>query len=193
MTRLNRMTDSGVQVEVNVEDCFADNSRHATSDLEGSDRNDRPIATETWQAWFECWLAALHSYLPPAPKYELSLRLTDDVEIQELNAQYRHQNKPTDVLAFAALEVEVPQVVEMRSHLPLYLGDIAISVDTAKRQAQQQNHPLQTELAWLAAHGLLHLLGWDHPDEESLLQMLDRQTDMLQVVGIRINIPNCEN
>jgi len=57
-----------------------------------------------------------------------------------LNAQYRHQNKPTDVLAFAALEVDYPQVVEMQSYLPLYLGDIVISVDTAQRQAQQQEH-----------------------------------------------------
>lgn len=185
--------NSGVQVEVNVEDYFADSSKYTDSDRKLSDRDDSPIATETWQAWFECWLAALHSELPPASKYELSLRLTDDTEIQELNAQYRHQNKPTDVLAFAALEVDIPQLVEMRSQLPLYLGDIALSVDTAKRQAQQQNHPLQTELAWLAAHGLLHLLGWDHPDEESLLQMLDRQSDMLQVVGISIDIPNCEN
>lgn len=191
MTRLSNMT-SGLQVEVNVEDCFADNSRNVTSKLEKS-RDDSPIATETWQAWFERWLVALHCDLPPAPKYELSLRLTDDAQIQELNAQYRHQNKPTDVLAFAALEVDVPQLAEMRSQLPLYLGDIAISVDTAKRQAQQQNHSLQTELAWLAAHGLLHLLGWDHPDQESLLQMLDRQIDMLQVIGIRINIPTCED
>jgi probable rRNA maturation factor len=193
MTKLSNITDSGVQVEVNVEDCFADNSRYAASDLELGDRNDSALSAETWQAWFERWLAALHSYLPPAPKYELSLRLTDDVEIQELNTQYRDQNKPTDVLAFAALEVDVPQLVEMRSQMPLYLGDIAISVDTAKRQAQQQSHSLQTELAWLAAHGLLHLLGWDHPDEETLLQMLEQQTDMLQVVGISIKIPDCED
>ncbi len=76
---------------------------------------------------------------------------------------------------------------EMRSQLPLYLGDIVISVDTANRQATEQGHPLQTELAWLATHGLLHLLGWDHPDETSLLQMLERQAVLLQQIGLTIN------
>ena len=53
-----------------------------------------------------------------------------------------------------------------------------ISVNTAQRQAQQQGHSLPTELAWLATHGLLHLLGWDHPDEESLMQMLKTASDI---------------
>jgi probable rRNA maturation factor len=74
----------------------------------------------------------------------------------------------------------------MLSSEPLYLGDIAISIDTAQRQAQQQGHSLKTELAWLAAHGFLHLLGWDHPDEESLTQMLDRQETLLQAIGLAI-------
>ncbi len=188
MTRLSSMGDGGVQVEVSVQDYFEDNSEPAAADLELSKHcNDSYITAETWQAWFELWLATLHPHLPPAPKYELSLRLTDDTEIQTLNTQYRHQNKPTDVLAFAALEVDFPQPAEMRSLLPLYLGDIAISVDTARRQAQQQGHTLVTELAWLAAHGLLHLLGWDHPNEDGLLQMLNQQTIMLQAVGITIN------
>jgi probable rRNA maturation factor len=129
----------------------------------------------------------LQAQLPSAASYELSLRLTDDAEIQELNLQYRQQDKPTDVLAFAALEADVPHAEELRSLLPLYLGDIVISVDTASKQAQQQAHSLTTELAWLAAHGLLHLLGWDHPDEESLLEMLEQQTLLLRVVGFDIN------
>ncbi len=70
----------------------------------------------------------------------------------------------------------------------LYLGDIVVSVNTAQRQAQQQKHSLLTELAWLAAHGLLHLLGWDHPDEESLIQMLKQQVILLETIGIDIDI-----
>lgn len=186
MTRHSRMADSDVQVEVSVQDCWDEASDWA-SNLERSGGDNSPISAETWQNWFERWLRILHVDLPPAPKYELSLRLTDDDEIQALNTQYRHQDKPTDVLAFAALEVDFPQLEEMRSRSPLYLGDIVISVDTARRQAQQQGHTLATELPWLAAHGLLHLLGWDHPDEDSLVQMLDRQTIMLQTVGIAVN------
>ncbi|MBD2021582.1 rRNA maturation RNase YbeY [Leptolyngbya sp. FACHB-36] len=136
---------------------------------------------ETWQTWFQHWLVALQPDLSSA--YELSLRLTDDREIQALNHQYRHQDKPTDVLAFAALEVEAPLLEDAE---PLYLGDIVISIDTAKRQAQAQGHDLKTELAWLAAHGLLHLLGWDHPDDDRLVEMLDQQQALLQSVGLDV-------
>jgi probable rRNA maturation factor len=125
--------------------------------------------------------------MPPASAYELTLRLTEDREIQVLNAQYRHKNKPTDVLAFAALEVNSPQLPpEIQLSMPLYLGDVVISVETAYRQAQQQGHSLQTELAWLATHGLLHLLGWDHPDEESLRGMLNQQEILLETVELTI-------
>ncbi|AFZ28932.1 metalloprotease ybeY [Gloeocapsa sp. PCC 7428] len=172
-----------LQVEINVENCFLDSSI-AKDLLVNQQVNSNFIAIETWEAWFACWIASLQEYLPPALGYELSLRLTDDAEIQVLNAQYRQQNKPTDVLAFAALETNFPLPSEMRSRLPLYLGDIVISVDTAARQANQQNHSLKIELAWLAAHGLLHLLGWDHPDDDSLNQMLNEQTHLLDKVNL---------
>ncbi|BAY90525.1 MULTISPECIES: rRNA maturation RNase YbeY [unclassified Tolypothrix] len=172
-----------MQVELDVQDYFYESSPES--------KNlgvDERIAGETWEHWFACWLEILQSELPPAPGYEISLRLTDDAEIQTLNAQYRQQDKPTDVLSFAALEVDIPQNAEMFASMPLYLGDIVVSVDTAKRQAQQQEHSLQTELAWLVAHGLLHLLGWDHPDEESLVRMLKQQVILLRKVGIAIDI-----
>ncbi|MBR8833891.1 MAG: rRNA maturation RNase YbeY [Stigonema ocellatum SAG 48.90 = DSM 106950] len=149
---------------------------------------DPQITAETWDNWFKCWLEILHPNLPKAPIYELGLRLTDDNDIQALNAQYRHQNQPTDVLAFAALEVDCPQPAEMLACESLYLGDIVISIDRAKQQAQQQEHPLPTELAWLASHGLLHLLGWDHPDEESLSRMLKQQVILLKTIGMAIDI-----
>jgi probable rRNA maturation factor len=142
------------------------------------------ISVETWKVWFQKWLELLQPDLSPIQAYELSLRLTDDREIQSLNHQYRHQNKPTDVLAFAALEAASPSSEEVSSSLPLYLGDIVISLETAAQQANSQGHPLDTELAWLAAHGLLHLLGWDHPDEASLIRMLSQQQALLDTVGL---------
>jgi probable rRNA maturation factor len=66
----------------------------------------------------------------------------------------------------------------------MYLGDIIISVDMADKQAPEHGYSLRKELAWLASHGLLHLLGWDHPDEASLLLMLDRQEKMLKCSGL---------
>jgi probable rRNA maturation factor len=175
-----------VQVEVSVQDYFYDSSPSEALSSERGHYPENPISPETWEKWFYHWLQALQLELPPAPIYELSLRLTDDAEIQSLNAQYRHEDRPTDVLAFAALEVDFPQPAQI-SILPLYLGDIVISIDTAWRQAQLQGHTLKAELAWLAAHGLLHLLGWDHPDEASLTQMLDRQVILLDSIGLTIN------
>ena len=175
-----------MQVEVNVQDCFFTASRLATI---SDGQFCCPIETHTWESWLSQWLETLQPDLSPADAYELTLRLTDDTEIQSLNAQYRQKNQPTDVLAFAALEVNSPQLpTEIQLSMPLYLGDVVISVDTAHRQAQQQGHSLQTELAWLAAHGLLHLLGWDHPDEERLREMLDQQETLLQIVELTVGI-----
>lgn len=177
-----------MQVEVSVQDCYFTASETATTEAEAeSDNSPNPISTQTWESWFEQWLEALQPDISPANAYELSLRLTDDTEIQTLNSQYRHKNKPTDVLAFAALEVNSPQLPpQIQLSMPVYLGDIVISVDTANRQAQEQGHSLETELAWLSAHGLLHLLGWDHPDDESLTEMLAQQSTLLQIVNLSV-------
>lgn len=166
-----------VQVEVSVQDHFFAAEPASISEA-------APISEEVWQSWFQQWLASLKPNLAPNQLYELSLRLTNDAEIQQLNDQYRHKAQPTDVLAFAALETDYPQLQEA-IETPLYLGDIVISVETARRQAASQGQALQLELAWLAAHALLHLLGWDHPDEKSLLSMLERQEFLLQTVGLK--------
>jgi probable rRNA maturation factor len=173
-----------VEVELDVQDYFLESS---PEEALNSGYLDARIPPETWENWFNRWLEVLHADLPAAASYEIGLRLTDDGEIQELNAAYRQKNQPTDVLSFAALEVELPKSAEM-SAAPLYLGDIVVSINTAQRQAQQQEHSLSTELAWLVAHGLLHLLGWDHPDEESLMQMLQQQVMLLKAISIDIDI-----
>ena len=146
-----------------------------------------PVSVKTWQEWFKLWLREMQPEMASTGHCELSLCLTGDEEIEQLNSQYRQQKRPTDVLAFVASEVSVPTPMD-GDYLqePLYLGDIVISLETALRQAQQQNHPFIVELAWLAAHGLLHLLGWDHPDEESLRQMLLQQKILLQKVDLFI-------
>lgn len=136
-----------------------------------------------WEYWFGQWLQKLKNELPKAQEYELTLCLTDNKGIQVFNAHYRHKNQPTDVLAFASLETPFPKTEAfLFSEEPLYLGDIIISVEKAKQQAIENEHSLTQELAWLAAHGLLHLLGWDHPDEDSLLKMLAYQETLLAFV-----------
>jgi len=178
----------GITVEICVQDCCSeaqDNQKELSlsGPLEQNAYSD-PITETVWSEWFQQWLEIMQPELSPIQAYELSLRLTGDREIQTLNAQYRHQDKPTDVLAFAALENDSPQLDKVYESQPLYLGDIIISVETAQRQANLQNHSLRVELSWLATHGLLHLLGWDHPDEESLNHMLTKQQFLLNTVGL---------
>ncbi len=174
------------RVEVYVQNNFYES---VPQDSVDGVNEDAPIDTETWEKWFCYWVDIMQRDIPPASNYEIGLRLTDDSEIQTVNFQYRHQDKPTDVLAFAALEVDSPHVTEIDTEdEPLYLGDIIVSIDTARRQAIQQGHPLKTELAWLTSHGLLHLIGWDHPDEESLQRMLEKQVMLLKTLSIEIDI-----
>jgi probable rRNA maturation factor len=184
-----------VQVEVSIQNCFWDEFELENPENDASKDHIResspvtincPLNVTEWENWFQIWLNHLHPYLPTASSYELSLRLTNDTEVQTLNTEYRSQNQPTDVLAFAALEVNCPVPAELLSSQSLYLGDIVISVETAHHQAQQQKHSLKTELGWLATHGLLHLLGWDHPDDESLTQMLNQQRVLLETIELTV-------
>ena len=135
-----------------------------------------------WADWMQQWLRYLSSTIELANNCEVSVRLTSDRQIQSFNRQYRFLDQPTDVLAFAATEADITIPAELTE--PLYLGDIIISLDTAVKQATEQNHSLVVELAWLASHGLLHLLGWDHPDDASLQQMLDRQSTLIQLLNL---------
>jgi len=147
------------------------------------------IDTSYWQAWFSTWAEQLtpQSLLPG--EYEVSLRLTDDQEMQSFNAQFRQQDRTTDVLAFAALESDLPELPledAENSSEPIYLGDIIISVPQAIAQAKDMGHSEKQELIWLAAHGFLHLLGWDHPDEISLAKMLDQQKVLLDCLSLEL-------
>ena len=147
-------------------------------------------AEASWSQRLALWLADLRAELPPprqAAAYSLSLSLVDDDRIARLNQAWRQVAGPTDVLAFAALEEAPPQPgpaeASAVSEEPLELGDIVISLETAQRQARQNGHDLSRELLFLASHGLLHLLGWDHPDEASLEAMLALQERLIQRAG----------
>lgn len=109
----------------------------------------------------------------------LSLLLTDDAQIQQLNRNFLGFDKPTDVLSFPAGEVMPGMAGDL-----LYLGDIAISVPYAARQAAQAGHDLNAELQLLAVHGVLHLLGHDHAEPGEKAQMWAAQTAVLAQLGL---------
>ncbi len=107
------------------------------------------------------------------PESALSLSLVDDGRIQELNREHRGKDKPTDVLSFPLYEPgEEPHPEGER-----LLGDVVISVDTARRQAAEYDAPLQNEIYRLLIHGLLHVMGHDHeqPDERAVMEAAERR------------------
>lgn len=111
----------------------------------------------------------------------LTLLLTDDAAIQQLNWRFRDEDKPTDVLSFPAGE---PLPGETSDGGAPYLGDIAISVPYAARQAATADHSLSAELQLLAVHGVLHLLGYDHLEPDEKQQMWSVQTAVLAALGL---------
>lgn len=110
---------------------------------------------------------------------ELSVALVHDDEMHRLNRDYRGKDRTTDVLAFALREGEGTSVQE-----PGLLGDVVVSVPTAARQAAERGHALERELAELLAHGILHLLGYDHERSPAeARRMFREQCRVLGAIG----------
>jgi probable rRNA maturation factor len=114
-----------------------------------------------------------------AEETELSLLITDDEAIRELNHRFRGVDAPTDVLAFGAGEEE-HFVIAPES--PPYLGDVVISYQRALAQATELGHAVAEELKLLVVHGILHLLGYDHQEEAAARQMREREERILAKV-----------
>lgn len=112
---------------------------------------------------------------------ELSVTFVDKEEIQQINRDYRNKDKVTDVISFA-LEEDEPEIEGL--DIPRVLGDIVICADVAKEQAEQYGHSFERELGFLALHGFLHLLGYDHMNEEDEKEMFGRQKTILDAYGL---------
>lgn len=111
--------------------------------------------------------------------YEISVLLTDDSRMTELNREYRGINAPTDVLAFPQLEDKGTELMNLNM-----LGDVVVSLETAARQAITEKHSLEEEVAFLTVHGMLHLLGYDHQTQAEATVMFDKQDTILQDLQI---------
>ena len=108
----------------------------------------------------------------------VSVLITDNDETHELNLEYRQKDSPTDVLSFPLFDEDGNLDEEE-------LGDIVISLERAKAQAEEYNHSLKREVAFLTAHSMLHLLGYDHENGEQ--EMYTKQDDILNELGITRN------
>ena len=118
---------------------------------------------------------------------EVSVTFTDNDGIRELNKKFREMDKPTDVLSFPLLDFdgdcEEPPIDELISNL----GDIVISLERAKEQAEEFGHSFAREVAFLTVHSMLHLLGYDHEkgDEEDR-EMRARQSEIMKIMGLEV-------
>jgi probable rRNA maturation factor len=108
---------------------------------------------------------------------DLSIVLTDDAQLQQLNHDYLGVDAPTDVLSFPASETDPESNIT-------YLGDILISVQRAHQQAVAAGHPLESEVQLLVVHGVLHLLGHDHARQAEKSRMWAAQTAILESIGL---------
>jgi len=173
---------------------------------------DEREGIENEQERTDAWTALLEKLLQLAAAAEdvnagiVSLTLTDDEGIRELNKQFRGQDKPTDVLSFPLRETigdEPPvytddeyEVIDAEGDsgedepddgydpFSELLGDIVISVPRAVSQAEEYGHSVERELGFLFVHGFLHLLGYDHDSEENERAMFAKQEEVLAKAGL---------
>lgn len=146
------------------------------------------------------YLHIIHDVVEAAAEYvrcrydtEVNVLLTDNEQIQEINRDNRGIDRPTDVLSFPMIEFQKPEAFEIVEEHPedyfnsdtgeLLLGDIVISMDKVYEQAQEFGHSPERELAFLVAHSMLHLSGYDHEEEEERLLMEAKQEEILQNKG----------
>lgn len=108
---------------------------------------------------------------------DLSIVLTDDSRLHQLNREYLGIDAPTDVLSFPSSEAD-PETGAR------YIGDVLISLPRAEGQANAAGHPLESEVQLLVVHGVLHLLGYNHADAEEKARMWKAQADILKSLGL---------
>ncbi|MCY8465120.1 rRNA maturation RNase YbeY [Bacillus atrophaeus] len=115
---------------------------------------------------------------------EVSVTIVTNDEIQQINKEYRGKDTPTDVISFALEEEGEDEVEIVGAEMPPVLGDIIISVDRTREQAEEYGHSFLRELGFLAVHGFLHLLGYDHMTKEQEEEMFTKQKDLLDNYGL---------
>ena len=129
---------------------------------------------EQFQLWVDTALDEVSS--DPSQEFELTIRLVNCEESQQLNNQYRSKDKPTNVLSFP---FEVPDGIELN-----LLGDLIICIEVMKQEAKEQNKALFDHWAHLVIHGCLHLVGFDHISDSEALEMESIEISILEKLGI---------
>ena len=131
------------------------------------------------------WLDTLLSCQQIADK-EITVRIVDDAEIKQLNQQYRGKDKSTNVLSFPfdMPEIRMPDDIQIDESICNFLGDIVICAQVVKLESEQQNKVLSHHWAHMLIHGTLHLLGYDHMDDQEAQEMEGTEIHVLQKLAI---------
>lgn len=126
-------------------------------------------------------------YLKLTGEIDLSLTIVNDAEIHEINKTYRNIDRPTDVISFAIEDLGEDElaVVGLPADMPRELGDLFISIDKTREQAEDYGHSFERELGFLAVHGFLHLNGYDHMNEADEKEMFGLQKEILDAYGLK--------
>ena len=140
------------------------------------DKRFRPLVNETW---IERVAQKALEIGGVEATVELGLVIVDDETMRRLNKEYRGVDEPTDVLSFAFLEEDPDFPFPLASSGLLHLGEIIISCPRAAQQANEQGHSVEQELALLIAHGVLHLLGYEHQEQEEERVMKAKEVEIL--------------
>ncbi|MBF8265360.1 MAG: protein of unknown function UPF0054 [Dehalococcoidia bacterium] len=139
---------------------------------------DRPYGPEVKRTWLKRVIEESLG-MEKVAYAEVSLVITSDERIHEINRKYRQVDAPTDVIAFALTEESRGEFVSPPDGI-LHLGEVVISYPTAVRQASEHYHSVQQELAILIVHGTLHLLGYDHVLPGQARKMRNKERDILE-------------
>ena len=132
-----------------------------------------------WEKVFLCWIKiildeknnAFPNCIFNKNSFSLGLKITNDKEISSINQEWMNKTGPTDVLSFPIIS----DIDYMKDLFFLELGDLFISLEMAFKQSLEFKHSIKREMLWLASHGFLHLLGWEHKDDDELDSMLNFQ------------------
>ena len=165
--------------EFEIDLVFKSNNFSHLSDEFLNNQNNDIFKSYFWEKVFLCWIQIIleqKDYSFPKFIFEknlfsLSLQILNDYEISSINQKWMNKSEPTDVLSFPMIS-NIDTTKDLNF---VELGDLFISLEMAFKQSLEFNHSITREMLWLASHGFLHLLGWEHNDDYELDNMLNFQ------------------
>lgn len=139
--------------------------------------NQGPASYDAYESVYRDLFAKVFSHLSLKGNYFVDVTIVDNKAIHEINRDYRHVDRPTDVISFAFLDDK--NELRPTDGSPISLGEIIVSYEKAEEQAKEYRHSLLREMSFLFVHGLLHLLGYDHMEKDDEVVMFKLQDEIL--------------